>query len=113
MEKNVNFEDITVVNQSTVYGYDADDLFTTKDKAIKWTTKKLIELSEEFSDEEMKKYGFDKDPEDYVEVIDFKHLEEHDGIKRRASTDFDGKLIIECFDNRDGEWHEFKDLRNF
>ena len=109
LEPNVYFSDETVVYQSTVNGDYSDDLFPTKDEAIKWTKEALEEKSDELTDEEMKKYGFDKDAEEYVEVIDLKHLEEVDGIKRRAATDFDGKLIIEAFDNRDGEWREFKD----
>ena len=55
MEVNVYFSDETVVYQSTVNGDYADDLFPTKDEAIKWTKKALEEKSEELTDEEMKK----------------------------------------------------------
>lgn len=94
MEKNVYFGDVNEVYQSTVNG---EDLFLTKEEAIDWTKKALEE------------YGLDKDAEDYVEVIDFKQLEEVDGAKRRAATDEYGNLIVEWYDDEDDEWHSCND----
>ena len=102
LEKNVYFEDVTVVYQSTINGYDADDLFLDRDEAIKWTKEVLKELSEELTDEEMERYGFNKNAEDYIDEIDIDHPE---GV--RAATNENGKLIIEALD-LDGEWYECK-----
>ena len=103
LEANIYFGDVNEVYQSTVNG---DDLFLTKDEAIKWTKQALKELSEELSEDEMEQYGFDKDAEYYVEVIDLKHLEEVDGAKRRVATDENGNLIVEWYDDEDEVWVE-------
>lgn len=109
LEKNVYFEDVTVVYQSTINGYDADDLFLDRDEAIKWTKQALKELSEELTDEEMERYGFNKNAEDYIDEIDFKQIEKIDGAKRRAATDEYGRLIVEYFDDENGKWYECED----
>lgn len=102
LEKNVYFEDVTVVYQSTINGYDADDLFLDRDEAIKWTKEALKEWNEGLTDEEMERYGFNKNAEDYIDEIDIDHTE---GV--RAATNENGKLIIEALD-LDGEWYECK-----
>ena len=109
MKKNVFFEDVTVVYQSTVNGYEWNDLFLTKDEAIDFTKQALKEWSEELTDEDMERYGFNKDAEDYIEVIDFKQIEKIDGAKRRAATDEYGNLIVEWYDDEDDEWHSCDD----
>lgn len=93
LEKNVYFEDVTVVYQSTINGCDADDIFLTKDEAIN------------FSKEGMEEYCLEGDAEEYVEEIDL-DPRRYAGAKVRAATDENGKLIIEFFDNRDGKWYE-------
>lgn len=106
MEANIYFGDVNEVYQSTFNGDKSSDLFLTKDEAIKWTKQALEELSEELSEDEMEQYGFDKDAESYVEVIDLKHLEEVDGAKRRVATDENGNLIVEWYDDDDEVWVE-------
>ena len=106
LEANIYFWDVNEVYQSTVNGDKSDDLFLTKDEAIKWTKQVLKELSEELSEDEMEQYGFDKDAESYVEVIDLKHLEEVDGAKRRVATDENENLIVEWYDDEDEVWVE-------
>lgn len=106
MKANIYFEDLTEVYQSTINSGNAFKLFTTKDEAINWTKQAIKELSEELTEDEMEQYGFDKDAEAYIEVIDLKHLEEVDGAKRRAATDENGNLIVEWYDDDDDVWVE-------
>jgi len=89
LEKNVYFDDVEVVYQSTINGDDADDLFLTKDEAIKWTKEALDE------------YCLEDDAEDYIEEIKLNPTKD-----LRAATDENGKLIIEFFNELDGEWQE-------
>ena len=100
LEKNVYFDNVSFVWQSTINGYNADDLFITKEDALEFT-KKAMEEYEEFRKAENGEVRLST-PEDYVDVID---IDYNEGV--RAATDENGKLIIESL-NEDGEWVECK-----
>lgn len=98
MEANVYLDDVNVVYVSNIDL--CDELFIDRDDAIKFTKEAIKEHSEELTEEEMKRYGYDKDAEDYIEEIKLNPTKD-----LRAATDENGKLILESIDVLDGEWH--------